>query len=249
MGRNKSRGEVNGLGETLTIHSFMAALGIDMKGGEFRSRKHVQPVAFAFDPASRLRSRSLAPPGCPAGRLCRSAPFIRVGCLGSNQRLAHWLHRLGSFGSATLDDVAKRADAHRCLEKIGEDLGESLVGDQLVGAKIERGGANFRPILDRGDDPFRKPSRDLCATLVAGPLLGAVFGDLQPDRRQLKNLTTLTLPDDEFAVGLTHDNAALWAAVFLTKTMLDYMIGVGDTFKSIPASAFLPARFATRLAT
>ena len=58
------------------------------------------------------------------------------------------------------------------MKEVGEDFREPLVGNQLVGTRVEGGGAYSLPILHRGGESFGKGGGNCGAALAAATLLG-----------------------------------------------------------------------------
>lgn len=154
------------------FHCFTSAFGIDMEARQDERRKDMQPVTLPMYGATR---------------------FIRVCHLRVNKRFANGLHRLRGFDSASFDKIGERSRTERAVEEFRKGLGQALIRRQLVAAQIKGDGLNLRTVLHRGAHALGKRCRRHCTAARAAPFLCPMFCHFKSNRRQIKDLSVLTI--------------------------------------------------------
>ena len=196
-----------------------------MIAGEPVGAKDVEPVAFAVEGAAGLV-------GMEDGAL--------------HQGFADGDHGEGGFFTSFFDEVGEGSLAERTIEKLGEGFAEALVGDELIAAEVEGSGLDVGAVLRGGVDSFGKGGEVFFATAGAGAFAGTVFGDFDPDGREVVNLSYLVVGGTDGG-GFRQGAAAVATGLSGCEVVVFDVIGMGDFFQGGAGVAILSAGLASGL--
>ena len=159
------------------------------------------------------------------------------------------LHRLLRFGSASFDKIGERSRTEETVEKFRKGFAQALVGKQLVAAQIGCDGLDLRTVLNRSAHALGKRSGRHCSTARATPVPGPVFCHFKSNRRQIEDLSVLTILTNQRVrpgSAFTESLATRWTRRVFVNAVIDNSVGCFRLMKRFTTMSFLATLFFTR---